>query len=120
MTTFPCPRCLKLARAGDMRAEAVMPLPQGAFAPMAKDGSGGCCLDCAVADGLMSAPGLMSFSMARTVVANDRQENYRLAPLGITMGLVYVGRLRSCDDTLEEHWQWLDAAVPDWRLMGGP
>ena len=38
MTTAPCPRCLKLAIDRQIRAETVMPLPEGAFAPRGRHG----------------------------------------------------------------------------------
>lgn len=110
MTDVPCPRCLSLAQLGKIRAETIMPLPKGAFAPRGHVG-GKCCFDCAAADGLMPA-GDLNFEMARIAVGNERQEEYRLS--GVS-GLVRAGRVRPCHDTLDEHLAWLDRVVPLWQ-----
>jgi hypothetical protein len=108
MTDTPCPRCLELARAGRIRVETVQRLPVGALAPIARDGSGKCCLDCASADALMSMEQALTFEMARIAVGNDRQEQYRLpgAPLGLVQQCI-VRPSRPGD--LEEQHAWLDA-----------
>jgi hypothetical protein len=78
------------------------------MAPLARDGSGKSCHDCASADGLMaySKKGL-DFLMARIAVGNDRQEQYRLP--GISMGLVAEGLMRaSKEGDFQRHLAWLD------------
>lgn len=114
MTDEPCGRCLVLAHAGKMRPEAIMPLPFGAFAPLAQDGSGKCCVDCASADALTRDTAL-TFEMARTATANCRQEEYRLPGMS---GLVRAGRMRPSADTLAEHTAWLDRVLPGWQHLG--
>jgi hypothetical protein len=47
---MPCTRCVALAWAGALRTEPVMPMFPVERAPLAVDGSGPCCLDCAAAD----------------------------------------------------------------------
>ena len=47
---MPCPRCVALAWANQLRTEPVMPLFPVGLAPEAVDGSGPCCMDCAAAD----------------------------------------------------------------------
>lgn len=61
----PCPRCLELARAGRIRVETVQRLPVGAHAPVARDGSGKCCFDCASADGLLAHMGVGQYLEAQ-------------------------------------------------------
>jgi len=112
MTEDPCPRCLALARAGEIRFETVMPLPKGAGAPLARDGSGKCCDDCAAAEGLMD--GKLGFAAARIATGNCRQEQMRLP--GAPLGLVKAGLMRpSAEGDFEEHLAWLDRIEPDWR-----
>ena len=109
MTETPCPRCLALAQAGGLRIEAVQRLPQGAHAPLARDGSGKQCLDCAAAELVqrMVLPG-MEWPECRIAVANDRQEQYRLP--GAPMGLVSAGYMRpSAPGDLEDQHRWLEA-----------
>ena len=90
MTTAPCPRGLKLAIDRQIRAETVLPLPEGAFAPLGHNGQK-CCFDCQSADNLIRAAGAPGFHAARISVGNDRQECLRL-PGGIhvadAMGLI--------------------------------
>lgn len=120
-TAPPCQRCLGLSIGGKVWPDMVMPLPQGdAVAPLARDGSGPCCFDCAAADGLFRAVlqgkhahlGEAStfdqtwFTMARVAVGNDRLEQERLP--GIPMGLVYYGLVApSQPGDLEQHHAWL-------------
>lgn len=105
MTALPCPRCLPLARKDEIRVEMVQPLPNGTLAPLARDGSGKCCYDCAAADGITSAG--ISFVAARIAVGNDRQYQYRLP--GVPMGLVQAGRMRRSEPgDLEKHHAWLN------------
>lgn len=115
MNAPPCPRCLALARACDIRWETLQPLPEGARAPLACDGSGPCCYDCAAADALVGMGVGVEFVAARVAVGNDRQEQYRLP--GVPMGLVRGGLVRpSAPGDLERHHTWLDAAVgAAWR-----
>lgn len=104
LTEDPCPRCLALVRDGKIRAETVQRLPAGVgMAPIARDGSGKCCFDCAAADGITGRMGL-DFLMARIAVGNDRQEKYRLP--GVRMGLNQV-RLSAPGDLKNQH-AWLD------------
>lgn len=104
----PCPRCLALAQDDALRVEMVQPLPPGAWAPLARDGSGPCCHDCAAADGLVRLDVCLDFPMARIATGNERQEQYRLP--GAPTGLVAMGRLRpSIAGDLEQHHAWLDA-----------
>lgn len=106
LTKVPCSRCLKLAKAGKIRIETVQPLPEGAFAPLARDGSGKCCRDCASADGLMARMKVLDFLMARIAVGNDRQEQYRLP--GMNMGLVMAGFVAPSEPgDLEAQYAWL-------------
>lgn len=109
MTETPCPRCLALAQAGGLRMEAVQRLPQGAFAPLARDGSGKQCFDCAAAETVQRAvPGRMGWPECRIAVANDRQEQYRLP--GAPMGLVQAGYMRPSEPgDLEDQHRWLTA-----------
>lgn len=101
----PCARCLSVP---SLRREAVQPLPRGVLAPLARDGTGPCCQDCASADTLQRfglAPG---FEAARIAVANDRQEQYRLP--GAPMGLVAIGLVRpSKPGDFERQIAWLNA-----------
>lgn len=108
LTDDPCPRCLRLAREGVLRAEMVQRMPAAAFAPLARDGSGKCCRDCGAADALTGLSSSLDFEMARVAVGNDRQEQYRLP--GAPMGLVKVGIMApSAPGDLERHHAWLDA-----------
>lgn len=107
LSETPCPRCLELAQTGAIRIETVQRLPEGVgVAPVARDGSGKCCFDCASADALMGM-GCLSFLMARIAVGNDRQEQYRLP--GMPRGLAYSGQIRmSAPGDLEDQHLWLD------------
>lgn len=108
MALPPCPRCLALALAGEIRMETVQPLPEGALAPLASDGSGKCCPDCAAADTLLRMKAAPGFTAARVSVGNDRQEALRL-PM-VPLGLVRAGIMRpSKSGDLEIHWAWLNA-----------
>ncbi len=99
----PCPSCLKASRQF-MRTEAVQPLPEGALAPLGLDGKPQC-HDCAVAGTLKRLTSL-TWNMARTAVANDRQEQYRLP--GAPIGLVQKGLMKpSKKGDLESHQAWL-------------
>ena len=90
MTDVACPRCLALALAGKIRLETVQRLPEGAFAPLARDRTGKCCRDCGAADALLSAqPSVPGFVAARIAVGNDRQAQYRLP--NVPLGLVKAG-----------------------------
>lgn len=115
----PCPRRLPLSigsgdAAGGLWVEMIQPLPKQ-VPPLARDGSGPCCYDCASADGLngLVLPGKYAkidttyFLMARVAVGNDRMEALRLP--GIPMGLRYDGLIRdSHPDDLHAHYAWLD------------
>jgi len=48
----PCPRCINAHMNGAIRKEAIMPLPEGADAPLDLEGNP-CCHDCAAADTLV-------------------------------------------------------------------
>jgi len=88
--------------------ETVQPLPEGAAAPLAVDGSGKCCFDCQAADTVCRFQKALNFEMARIAVGNDRQEQYRLP--GVPLGLVaqhYVRPSKAGD--LKRHHAWLDA-----------
>ena len=118
MTTVPCVRCLKLAIGGHIRAETVMPLPEGAFAPRGHDKSR-CCFDCQSADNLARVIGV-TFEARRIAVGNDRQECLRL-PGGVeiadAMGLIKAGYVRNWPNAedFESHHAWLDEHV--WPLI---
>lgn len=118
MTLAPCPRCLKLAIDGEIRPETVMPLPQGAFAPLGHNGQK-CCFDCQSADGLVRTIGLdLDFSSRRIAVGNDRQECMRLpVQIADAMGLIKEGLVRNWPnaDDFEAHMKWLDQHV--WPLI---
>lgn len=117
LTDKPCPRCLALYDAGKIPGEMVRPLPEGARAPLAIDGSGKCCYDCGSADTLIkfkvvpyARPGdkdfPSSFGMARIAVGNDRADQLRMP--GISMGLVMMGYVRkSAPGDLERHFAWM-------------
>jgi len=118
LTDKPCPRCLDLYRREKIRGETVMPLPQGAFAPMEMYRPIKCCRDCAAADTLIriglirkarrddEADREQAFIMARIVVGNDRQEQLRLP--GFPMGLVGEGLVAPCEvGDFERHHKWL-------------
>jgi len=112
LTDDPCPRCLKLARDGEIRFETVQQLPEGVYASLARDGSGKCCDDCAAADTLTSQG--MLFEMARVATGNCRQEQLRLP--GAPLGLVPAGYMhRSEEGDLERHLEWLDRVLPEWQ-----
>lgn len=134
----PCPRCVAWAREelpverDHGLAEMVQPLPEGALAPLARDGSGPCCRDCALADGLLSVairgtrfprvefllasrwgrhrrndvPGGLTWEMLRLAVGNDRREQLRLP--GAPMGLVLSGLQPSEPGELDTHRRWTD------------
>ena len=107
LSETPCPRCLALAMDRLIRPETVQRLPKGiGVAPVARDGSGKCCFDCASADALTCRMGL-TFAMARIAVGNDRQEQYRLP--GAPMGLVGQRIVRpSVKGDLEDQHAWLE------------
>lgn len=108
LSETPCPRCLALAQEGAIRVETVQRLPEGVgVAPIARDGSGKCCFDCASADTLMGRISSLTFTMARIAVGNDRQEQYRLP--GVAMGLAIDGLVqKSAPGDLEDQHRWLD------------
>lgn len=82
-------------------------LPKGALAPLARDGTGKCCFDCASADAVRRHTSGMNFEMARIAVANDRQDQYRIP--GAPMGLVRMGLVRPSEpDDFEEQRNWMD------------
>jgi hypothetical protein len=117
MTDVACPRCKALAVAGRIRAETVQRLPEGAAAPMGLNGQKEC-YDCASAETLLRIGVVVggnrdeqAFEMARIVVGNDRQEQYR-AP-GIPMGLVQLNLMRpSAPGDLAKQYAWLK--TQDW------
>lgn len=117
LTEVPCPRCLALYKAGGLRAEAVQRLPEGAYAPLARDGSGKCCLDCASADAVLDMCMVPDFAYARSVVAYDRQEQYRLP--GVPTGLAGpAGLVRpSVPGDHEDQLTWL--VHQPWSNRGG-
>jgi hypothetical protein len=106
LTAVPCPRCLGLAKEGTLAIEMIQPLPEGVWAPLARDGSGKCCVDCGAADAL--TPRLVpTFEMARLAVGNDRREQLRLP--GAPLGLVGAGFMRPSEEgDLEKHLAWLE------------
>ncbi len=126
MTANPCPRCINAHMLGAIRKEAIMPLPEGAAAPLDLDGNP-YCYDCASADSLVKM-GIIggrdpfdhghedefedscasAFMMARTAVGNDRQEQFRLP--GVPMGLVLGGYVRaSKKGDWEKHLEWQES-----------
>jgi hypothetical protein len=98
-------RCVRLSFNGQMRVEAIQPIPRPA-PPRSRTDNTPCCRDCALADALVGMRYVPTFKMARTVVANDRQEQLRLP--GAPMGLVQMGlMLPNQDGDLERHHAWL-------------
>ena len=111
----PCPRCLPMAWEGTIRIEALQPLPEGAMAPHAQDGSGPCCQHCGAADALTRGT-ILNFEQARVAVANDFQEKIRLPPkMRDVMGLGPRVRVSKEPDALAQHHRWLDSQVPGWN-----
>jgi hypothetical protein len=118
MTEAPCPRCLKLAIEGRIDVQMVMPMPQGAFAPLGHNRQK-CCFDCASADGMVKRL-VPEFEMARVAVGNDRQECLRLpggTQIADAMGLIKAGYVKNwpCGEDFEAHLKWLDTYV--WPLI---
>lgn len=106
MTELPCQSCVTLAKAGDIRAETIQPLPAGALAPRGMDGQP-CCYDCQAAEAVRRIRYAPSFEAARIAVGNERQEQYRLP--GVPMGLVQQGFVRpSKKGDFEKHLKWLE------------
>jgi len=94
-----------------MRREAIQPLPEVAPPRLRADNTP-CCHDCELADTLVALGYVPNWDMARTVVANDRQEQLRLP--GAPMGLVQMGLMRpSAPGDLERHHEWLATALPE-------
>lgn len=107
LTEKPCLRCLEALKEGDVDPQAIQRLPEGAFAPLAVDGSGKCCLDCASADTLVKMRLVPEWGMARICVSNDRMEQYRLP--GVPMGLVAEGLVRPSEaEDFDDQLEWLD------------
>jgi hypothetical protein len=103
----PCVRCIRLSFSGGMRGEAIQPVPQTA-PPRSREDNAPCCRDCALADSLVAMRYVPTFEMARTVVANDRQEQLRLP--GAPIGLVQMGlMLPNQSGDLDRHHKWLAA-----------
>jgi hypothetical protein len=98
-----------------MRAEGIQPLPEGAWAPLARDGSGRCCHDCASADSLVAAGILEDWGMGRTAVYNDRAEQYRLP--GAPTSLVGAKFVRPSEDgDMDKNHEWLKSiGLNDWE-----
>lgn len=119
----PCPRCLPLAGFGRIRAETVQRLPANG-PPLDMQGNP-CCWDCQAADNLVKMKLVptpidendsIPFIMARVVVGNDRQEQYRLP--GVLIGLVKEGLVRpSKKGDLQKHWDWMERN--DWFNLRG-
>lgn len=102
----PCPHCVAAFERGEIRAEAIQPLPESC-PPLANDGTPWC-HDCSSAERLVRFGTVPTWGMARTAVGNDRQEQYRLC--GIPMGLVLAGVVRpSKPGDMEKHHEWLEA-----------
>jgi hypothetical protein len=107
LSAVPCPRCRPLAETRKIRAEMVQPLPEGALAPLAQDGSGKCCYDCASADTLLRLKMAPDFVSARIATGTDREDSHRRP--GVPMGLVKAGLVRpSKPGDFEQHLAWLD------------
>lgn len=101
----PCPHCLAAERVGDIRWEAVQPLPDRP--PLLRRDNTPCCHDCESADTLVALKLAPDWGMARTAVQNDRREQYRQP--GTPMGLVFHCLMRpSGPDALTKQWAWLD------------
>lgn len=119
----PCERCLKLALDERIHEQAVMPIPPGAEAALARDGSGRCCRDCESADTLVALGILPEFVMARVATANERMEQLRLPELARPhFGLAQRKLLKLSEgpDALERHLRWLDQVLPGWFTDEGP
>ena len=107
LTEEICPRCLVARDERDIHVQAIQRLPEGAFAPLAIDGSGKCCWDCAAADTLVRMKILPRWGMARVAVGNDRMLSYRLP--GVPQGLIKEGLVRcSQEGDFEDQLEWLD------------
>lgn len=105
----PCPKCMKLAQMGKIRAEAVQPLPstRPVQCPMDVETKEPICRDCNAAWTLMRISSMPTWEHARVATANDRQEQLRLP--GAPMGLVQVGiMLPNKPGDLDRHHHWLD------------
>jgi hypothetical protein len=110
MTDIPCPRCTALARELKIRAEMVMSLPAGAFAPQDYRGNKQC-FDCNAAQlvqrVVLKIPGITGFEMARIAVGNDRQESLRLP--SVPMGLIMAGLMQASKvGDFERHLKWIE------------
>src|SRR5688572_21996790 len=108
----PCPRCVDAMETfNGIIVEMIQPLPSSA-PPLARDGTGPCCRDCAAADALVPwvHPQWVS---CRIATGNDRMEQIRLP--GAPMGLVAAGFMRANEEgDLERHHAWLNIHFPGW------
>ena len=102
-TTTPCPKCVKLLtpKRDEIRVETVLPLPEGAHAPMSRYSKEHICFDCAAAEFLMREG--LDFDMMRIAVGNDRQEKLRLP--GYAAGLPNVRASHPGDLQTLHEWQ---------------
>jgi hypothetical protein len=92
----PCPTCVE----ADIRAECRRPLiTDEAINPLSRYRKGAICHDCAAAENLMSIG--ITFEMARTSVANDRQEAMRMP------GRMMPTRIMAAVGELEAIHEWM-------------
>ena len=112
----PCPTCIELYMGNRMRGEAVRPLIDlPAMNPLSRYESSGrhartICHDCAAAEGLMARATGLDFYMARTAVANDRQEVMRLP------GLPRASDIAASPGELEAIHEWLAEYKISWLM----
>lgn len=106
-----CPHCLELYAKGKMRREAIQPLRGSVFDSLANDRRPQC-QDCATAGTLAKLSGAMNQAMARTAVANFRQESMRMPNVCMDLAIIYGARVSETGE-LHLHHRWLDTVVPD-------
>lgn len=104
LTDTPCPRCEGLVETGAMSKYWIQRLPQGAFAPLAVDGSGKCCTLCGLADTMAKFTAGVDFGMARIAVGQDWAEQLRLP--GVRIGATKLVPPAEPGD-LDAHAEWL-------------
>jgi len=101
-----CPSCEESAVF--LRRETLLPLPEGARAPLSKRPKvGHVCFDCASAEDLMRLG--LDWYMARIAVANDRREKLRLP--GARYGLPTTKVSQPGD--LDRLHEWQDEVLPE-------
>ena len=112
-TEVPCPVCLALAKAGELRREWVMPLPS--LAPISMTANTPICFDCQSAENIIKIGALrMDFPAVRLTVGSERAETLRM-PEGMAelMGMCSKRLVRPAHiGQLDDHFDWLDKVYP--------